>query len=247
MTRRTEQWVLYIAVTLPVLGILLSLTPSRAGAQVEEMVVRVVEASPEPGVLQTVGQGEVVYAESQNPLLRAAVIEEALQVSKELTIPKGTAFRSVGNGEYCFTYDIDKPKAVCLASSEGTFTRTRLLKTGSKPTAWSSLSTPIRFTPSHLPLPPLPPNAASIGNVSIKRSRQEILFSGAAGGVLRMQYREFVNDLARPAFSQELTYDLPADAPITVSVKGARIEVLKAGNEGIRHRVQNGFQAVQTP
>ncbi len=58
---------------------------------------------------------------------------------------------------------------------------------------------------------------------------------------MRLLYREFVNDMAREAFSQELTFDLAA-GPMMVSVKGARIEVIKAGNEGIEYRVLQGFK-----
>ncbi len=65
--------------------------------------------------------------------------------------------------------------------------------------------------------------------------RREILYSGGSKGTLHLQYREFMNDLARPAFSQELSYDL-ADGN-EIGFKGARIRVLKLSNVGLRYVV----------
>lgn len=69
----------------------------------------------------------------------------------------------------------------------------------------------------------------------------EILFSGYSQGTLRATYREFVNDMARPAFSQEATYDFVPGAPTKISFKGAQIEVLDANNNEIRYKVLRGF------
>ena len=60
--------------------------------------------------------------------------------------------------------------------------------------------------------------------------------------MLRLLYREFVNNLVRPVFDQELTYDLEGGGPLSVAVKSARFEVLEAGNAGIRYRVLHGFK-----
>ena len=37
--------------------------------------------------------------------------------------------------------------------------------------------------------------------------RYELLYQGVANGVVRLLYREFVDDMARPSFSQELTFE----------------------------------------
>jgi hypothetical protein len=65
--------------------------------------------------------------------------------------------------------------------------------------------------------------------------RTELLFLGLAKGVLRMQYREFQNDLARPAFSQELTYEIES-FPATLYFQNLRLEVAEAGNHGILYK-----------
>lgn len=63
----------------------------------------------------------------------------------------------------------------------------------------------------------------------------ELIYSGLANGVVRAVYREYVDDLARPAFSQELQYDLAADR--TIAYKSIRVQILEATNSAIRYQV----------
>lgn len=69
--------------------------------------------------------------------------------------------------------------------------------------------------------------------------KKEILYNGRSGTTLRLSYREFVRDMARPAFTQDLTYDIRDDR--VVGFRGARIEVIEANNTSIRYRVLSGF------
>jgi hypothetical protein len=63
----------------------------------------------------------------------------------------------------------------------------------------------------------------------------ELIYSGVAGKVVRAVYREYVDDMARPAFSQELQYDLGVDR--TIAYKSLRMRVDEASNAGIRYAV----------
>lgn len=65
--------------------------------------------------------------------------------------------------------------------------------------------------------------------------KRELIYSGVSGGVVRISYREFSGDLARPAFTQELTYDL-ADGD-EIGFRGARFRVVKATNTTIHYVV----------
>ena len=65
--------------------------------------------------------------------------------------------------------------------------------------------------------------------------RRELVYSGVSQGTVSILYREFNNDMARPAFSQDLRYDLSQGS--VIGYKGARFEVLKADNIGITYRV----------
>jgi hypothetical protein len=71
----------------------------------------------------------------------------------------------------------------------------------------------------------------------------ELLYQGVGGGVLRLTYREYTGeDLARPAFSQEVTYDIDQTGPTEILFKGAHITVLNAGNTAVRYRVDTPFK-----
>lgn len=67
--------------------------------------------------------------------------------------------------------------------------------------------------------------------------KRELVYSGVAGTAIALSYREFLRDMARPAFTQELKYDL-AQSDI-VGYKGARFQVLKADNVSIQYKVLN--------
>jgi len=60
-----------------------------------------------------------------------------------------------------------------------------------------------------------------------------------AKGVVTILYREFLGNLARPAFSQELHFDLSEGNEI--GYKGARFKILKANNLGITYLVTKGL------
>lgn len=72
-------------------------------------------------------------------------------------------------------------------------------------------------------------------------TRRELVYQGAGGGVLRLLYREYSGDLARPAYTQEAAYDLSPDGPTEVAFKGVRIAVASAGNSEMVYRVLSGF------
>jgi len=72
----------------------------------------------------------------------------------------------------------------------------------------------------------------SWGKDSFKR---ELVYSGVSQNTISILYREFINDMARPAFSQELKYDLSQGKAI--GYKGARFEVIRANNTGIVYKV----------
>jgi hypothetical protein len=70
---------------------------------------------------------------------------------------------------------------------------------------------------------------------STKAFRREILYSGGSKGAIQLQYREFANDMARPAFSQDLNFDLAMGKDI--GFRGARIRIESISNTGIRYTV----------
>jgi hypothetical protein len=88
-------------------------------------------------------------------------------------------------------------------------------------------------------------------NVPFERARQPVatpnsfqqtlIYSGKLGNKLKIGYREFSGNLARPAFNNNVEYDLNESNHI--GYKGARIEVLEATNEHIKYKVLKNFNA----
>lgn len=69
--------------------------------------------------------------------------------------------------------------------------------------------------------------------------KHELIYSGRSGNTIRIFYREYsgstMEHFARPAFFQELQYDLSEST--VIAFKHYRIEVLEATNEWIRFLV----------
>lgn len=78
----------------------------------------------------------------------------------------------------------------------------------------------------------------STGNCTVLGTdsfRRELIYSGVSQGTVSIEYREFINDMARPAFSQTLRYDL-AEGDV-IGFRGARFQILDATNINIRYKV----------
>ncbi|WP_452218334.1 hypothetical protein [Lacinutrix undariae] len=70
--------------------------------------------------------------------------------------------------------------------------------------------------------------------------KQEFIYNGRVGNALKFIYREYVNDYARPAFTQDLQYDLSESE--TIGFRGLRIKIIKASNIKIEYIVLNHFE-----
>jgi hypothetical protein len=70
---------------------------------------------------------------------------------------------------------------------------------------------------------------------------QTLIYSGKVGDKIKIGYREFSNSQARPAFNNDVDYDLSESK--VIGYKGARIEVVEATNQYIRYRVIQNFNA----
>lgn len=69
---------------------------------------------------------------------------------------------------------------------------------------------------------------------------QEFIYNGRVGNALKFIYREYINDYARPAFTQDLRYDLSESE--TIGFRGLRIRIIKASNIKIEYIVLNHFE-----
>jgi len=69
--------------------------------------------------------------------------------------------------------------------------------------------------------------------------QQVLIYSGKIGGKINIGYREFSNNYARPAFNNDVEYDLSESN--VIGYKGARIEVIRATNQDIEYKVLRNF------
>ncbi len=68
---------------------------------------------------------------------------------------------------------------------------------------------------------------------------QEMIYNGRLGNSLRFIYREFSDNQARPAFTQEVQYDLSKSS--VIGFKNLRLEIIRASNTEITYRLINNF------
>jgi len=77
--------------------------------------------------------------------------------------------------------------------------------------------------------------ALEIEDIKESGIRKDLLYAGKSGSTIKISYREFVfhkgHTLARPEYSQELTYDLSESD--TITFEDLRIKVLSATNNEI--------------
>tara|TARA_R110001583_G_scaffold49303_4_gene154331 strand:+ start:9522 stop:10202 length:681 start_codon:yes stop_codon:yes gene_type:complete len=69
--------------------------------------------------------------------------------------------------------------------------------------------------------------------------QQTLIYSGKVGNKINVGYREFSNNAARPAFNNDVEYDLSSSK--IIGYKGARVEVIEATNELIKYKVIRNF------
>jgi len=63
----------------------------------------------------------------------------------------------------------------------------------------------------------------------------ELIYNGKDHDVIFVGYREFMNNFARPAFSQELRYDLSESR--NVVFRNVELEVVEASNNAIKFKI----------
>lgn len=73
--------------------------------------------------------------------------------------------------------------------------------------------------------------------------QQTLIYSGKVGNKINIGYREFSANVARPAFNNDVEYDL-AESKV-IGYKGAVLEILEATNQSIKYRVIRNFNSAK--
>ncbi|EIN5961692.1 hypothetical protein O1D25_001489 [Vibrio cholerae] len=68
------------------------------------------------------------------------------------------------------------------------------------------------------------------------------LYQGKAGNKIKISFREFKGDMARPAFTQDIEYELDENGEAIIGFKGLRIKVHQATNLNIDYTVINDYK-----
>ncbi len=70
--------------------------------------------------------------------------------------------------------------------------------------------------------------------------QQTLIYSGRVGNKINVGYREFSSSTARPAFNNDVEYDL--NASTTIGYKGASLEIINADNSSVTYKVLSNFK-----
>lgn len=86
-------------------------------------------------------------------------------------------------------------------------------------------------------------NTTTILAQSNESFQQTLIYSGKVGQKINIGYREFSSNSARPAFNNDVEYDLSQSKQI--GYKGALLEIIEATNQNITYKVLSNFNKVQ--
>lgn len=210
-------------------------------------IVLPVSAQPSPGAKRHVGEepalavqttrdvGEVIYSKFDYVAtsgVRLLDSFEGKELLRKIYLPRGTflAARSAkGQVDLCTEPGLfegfDEGEVVCFRDSDRDGRLEQLHIPGTRFGAWRMLkAAPLRYE-------------EAIDLDRTKGFRRELLYDGLAGGVVRLGYREFIDNMARPAFQQDLTYTLEPEGPTDAAFRGARIRIHRASNQEISYEV----------
>lgn len=192
---------------------------------------------PAIGEIKTVEVGESLVSKDKQTSIPAIDIEQAIELPTEnlgakfvLTALPG---RYIEKGKDSFGKYYE-PKAGKILVDGKPITELGIYVTDldNKKTEFYALSKnsiPLSYPKSGIPF------TKSVQQTRDELSfRKELVYTGIAQNVVSILYREFKDDMARPAFSQDLKYDL-SESKI-VGYRGARFEIIKATNQGLTYK-----------
>jgi len=205
------------------------------GTKVEEAVGN----RPQLGVTSSVPVGEVLFSQFRYWRKTGYVLRDSANVSiggGQVHVSSGDFLvKSIVEGKTAYCTEklafsmIVGGKTACFTDREN-MNLLNEVKVASDVRWWSSdLTSPLAYTSSEIVVP---------RQDAMKR---ELIYQGISKDVLRLTYREYFNDMARPAFFQDVTYDV-STFPTEITFKSVRLRVLSAGNKGIEYQALSGFQ-----
>jgi hypothetical protein len=188
-------------------------------------------AKPEKGIITTVDVGSSIYSEYDYTTNPVAILSHSFSY-KGMEIQAGKEFNGMiidGIETYCINEMIYGSTYPCLSDSNRDGSFDKVMDISSMTNSRSLLNENIPYT--------LTTSRYNDG----KGFMLELLYQGVSDNNIQVSYREFQNNMARPAFTQEVKYQLNTDGKTIIGFKGARIEVIKATNVELSYIVIKGF------
>lgn len=204
-----------------------SITPAHADTEIR--------VEPAVGEEQTEPVGGVIWQEYQFEGTDGVVIDGAVNANwgraEAVNLPAGSAlvilrerrlkacrtvthFQSIGTRIWsdCL-FDLD---------DDGRFERVSYSSSG----ASKRLEAPVAYRRDVIEM---------VGDAGSPSFRKELLYLGSDSSSLRLRYREFSNDIARPAFSEDLVIPLGETFPQDIAIKDQVITLLEINGMGLRY------------
>lgn len=188
--------------------------------------------SPDVGDQRRIPIGEKLADMSDARMSEGARISEEISSAPgkgtAITIAPGSMYR-VSSSKPFKACDIVAsrgafPNCAIDDDGDGKFDRALVNSAGSgKP-----LAAPVAYTLADVIMPPSKPGFS-----------RTLIYQGYSDSVLRISYREFSNDYARPAFTEELQLPLSKSFPQQFAVKGLVITVVSLDGMGLIYRIDS--------
>lgn len=195
--------------------------------------------SPNLNTVSTVEVGENIYSKSylfygntsKVTLTTPAVgsgFGYSVDTTKSNEITKGILYRWAKVGQDNINTMCLSGSSICLSdpNKTGSFTHFGI---GAQ-VASSKLNAPAKYVIS--------PSDPVIGEDSFKYTA---LYQGKTGDSIKISFREFKNDMARPAFTQDIDYQINESGETVIGFKGLRIQVLEATNIELTYKVLKDY------
>jgi hypothetical protein len=209
--------------------VLAFLTVPAAATQTSE---KIQVSTPEVGVISEATMGSKIYEYSNYRVVTEQVARPSAELTKgwigwRATIPAGAKLLLVpakNTLKACSTENfgmstmggVSRPACAYDDNRDGTFDRISV-QGGS---AGKIESTPYR-------LENVQETAPGDGFKNV------LIFTGFSGKTLKLSYREFQNDFARPAFTQDLEFDT-STLPTDIAVKDVKLRIIEVSNLGLK-------------
>lgn len=200
--------------------------------------------TPELNIIKTMEVGESLYEkiqridfdtyevslldDTQAELFNGGFIKTDRLSKVDKTLSPLYAWSDKSLKSMCFNagrdYDLNRLIQICLVDTEnkGYFTQAAY--------SYKDIMYPLSNTAQYK-LIPTPPKYDK------DYFRYIALYQGKIDNKIKISFREFMDNTSRPAFTQDIEYQLDKDGGTVVGFKGLRIKVIKATNTDITYSV----------